>query len=127
MKIWHLPIVRNMHIKINMKKCVRSLLITCALVGVTGSLLAKSPEVQKPSAYASQNRLVLAAKYREQTRSSDFLIVEYTIQKTGAVIKPTVVASTRPALSQKILAEVAKWQFDERARDSRVRQRIVFR
>lgn len=119
-----------MHINLLTQKYVRRVITTCALIGISGSLFAKSVDVQKAEAVASTentNRLVLAAKYLEKTSASDFVIVEYTIQCCGTVAKPAVIASTRPALSQKIISEVAKWQFDERAKDSRVRQRIVFR
>ena len=105
-------------------------MFTCALLGGIGSLIADSVEIQEVQASTSienSNRMVLAAKYQQQTADSDFVIIEYTILDSGTVVKPVVIASTKPALSQKLIAEVAKWEFAEQAKDTRVRQRIVFR
>ena len=109
---------------------LRKIIFACAFAGLTSSLFASSTSeksTQSADSVENNNRLVLAAKYQEKTHASDFIIVEYTISTSGSVSQPRVIATTLPTLNKTILGELAKWEFDERSKNSRVRQRILFR
>ena len=97
-----------------------------SLLGLVSISNAADKEAPNDTVSAKANRLVLDAKFRTTTDNTDFVIVQYVITESGNVKKPQVIATTKPILTPKLLSEIQKWRFDRSAKESKVRQRIIF-
>ncbi|MEM9026626.1 MAG: hypothetical protein AAGB06_06795, partial [Verrucomicrobiota bacterium] len=82
-----------------------------SVIGLVSISHAADKEAPSNPVSAKANKLILDAKFRTKTDSSDFVIVEYVITESGGVRKPQVIATTKPVLTPRLLSEIPKWRF----------------